>query len=757
LARVFVGGVHVDWARVLPAGNRVELPTYAFQHDRYWPEGTLAMPRPSLAAPAGRAGDDSRFWTAVQDGDLASLALDADRPLRELLPELAAWRLREQDRSVTAGWRYRVGWVPVAERDAAALSGRWLVVSGSAGASPAAEIGRILAARGAEVRLVLVPAGTADRTALAALVDEPAAGGSGPLAGVLSLLALEEDPLPGLAAVPHGLAATLALVQALGDLGLDAPLWLATRGAVATGPRETLTNPVQAQVGGLGRVVALEHPDRWGGLIDLPATLDERSAARLVAVLAGRGEEEIAIRAAGVLGRRITHAPQPQADRTWKPRGGALITGGTGAIGGRVARRLAAEGTPRLLLTSRSGPSAAGAADLAASSAHAGARVDIVACDAGDRAELTGLLAWVAGDITAVMHTAGVLDDGVLERQSPERLATVLQAKAVSAALLDELTADLDLEAFVLFSSSAATLGSPGQGNYAAANAYLDALAESRRARGRAALSVAWGLWGGGGLGDSTETIRTRMHRMPMPAMDPELGVRALFEALQAGDTALTVMDVDWAQLASGPGSAGLRSRPLVRDLPEVRQLLAAPAAATGEPALDEDELSRRLSGLPRAEQERVLTDIVRAEAAVVLGHTSPDAVQPASTFKKLGFDSLSGVELRNRLTTATGLRLPATLVFDHPTPQEFAAWLLTELAPQEKVAVPILDELTRFEAVVLGKPADDAVRDEVSERLRRLLDAMAASSAEKSRSEREAELGAATDDELFALVEELE
>jgi acyl carrier protein len=239
-----------------------------------------------------------------------------------------------------------------------------------------------------------------------------------------------------------------------------------------------------------------------------------------------------------------------------------------------------------------------------------------------------------------------------------------------------------------------------------------------------------------------------------MPAMDPQLGVQALFEALQGNDPVLTVMDVDWPQMAA---TADLANSPFVRDLPEVRQLAAAPAAKTGEPALDEGELARRLSGLSRPEQERVLAELVRTEAAAVLGHHSADAVQAKTTFKELGFDSLSGVELRNRLNAATGLRLPATLVFDHPTPQAFAAWLLTELAPEEKVSVPILDELDRLEAAVQAKPADDAVRDEVTERLRRLLDAIGTSAAEKSRSEREAELGAATDDELFALVEELE
>ncbi|MFE2700050.1 type I polyketide synthase, partial [Streptomyces mirabilis] len=254
-----------------------------------------------------------------------------------------------------------------------------------------------------------------------------------------------------------------------------------------------------------------------------------------------------------------------------------------------------------------------------------------------------------------------------------DRLESVLAAKAASAALLDELTADLD--AFVLFSSASATLGAAGQGNYAAANAYLDALAENRRSRGLAGLSVAWGAWAGAGLAGASEAARHRTAQGPMPAMDPRLAVRALGEALDGSDSALTVMDVDWVQLA-----ADVHEMPLVRDLPEIRQLaVTGPSAATV--LRGDGELTRRLAGLSRAEQDRTLTEIVRGEAARVLGYPSADAVEAGRAFTDLGFDSLTAVELRNGLNAATGLRLSSTLVFDYPTPSVLAAHLRSELA----------------------------------------------------------------------------
>ena len=497
------------------------------------------------------------------------------------------------------------------------------------------------------------------------------------VSGVVSLLGLDEAPVPGLPVVPGGLAGTLALLQALGDAGITAPLWVLTCGAVAARPDEGLASPVQAQVWGLGRSAALEHPDRWGGLIDVPPVLDER-APGCAACWPAAGEDQVAIRGAGVLVRRLVRASAPpRGGRGWSPRGTALVTGGTGAIGGHVARCLAAAGVPRVVLASRSGPGAAGAAGLAAEVAAAGAGVSVVACDAASRAGLAGLLDWIGAGgppLRAVLHAAGVLDDGMLDGLDTARLARVLAVKSAGAAYLDELTRDMSLDAFVLFSSAAGTLGSAGQGNYAAANAYLDALAQARHARGQAATSVAWGLWGGRGLAEAA-VVQRRMRQGGLVEMAPELALQALRQAVEHDETVLTVLDADWTRLALGPGGV----RPLLRDLPEAGQLMRQAAGQAG-PGGSRGELARRLAALSGAEQRRVLVELVRAEAAAVLGHSSPDAVEAGRAFKDRGFDSLTAVELRNRLSAVSGLRLPSTLVFDYPTPVVLADHLRAEL-----------------------------------------------------------------------------
>ena len=496
---------------------------------------------------------------------------------------------------------------------------------------------------------------------------------AGLVRGVLSLLALDESPVPGHPVVPAGLAGTLALVQALGDAGVDAPLWAATRGAVAPGPGEALASPVQAMAWGLGRVAAQEHRDRWGGLVDLPAALDERTATRLCAVLAGCGENEVAIRGAGMLARRLARAPLPRDREPWVPGGTVLVTGGTGALAGHVARWLARLGTPRTVLASRSGPAGFGLAELAADLAGAGTGAEVIACDVAERPQVAGLLARIGAGgppLAGVLHTAGVLDDGLLDGLGAGRLATVLAAKAAGAAHLDELTREASLEQFVLFSSAAATFGGAGQGNYAAANAFLDGLAQQRAARGLAGLSIAWGPWAGG-MAQANEAVRQRMRRGSLPEMDPGLAVRALGQALAGGDSLLAVMDVDWSRFTASP---------FLRDLPDVARLAreAGPAAG-GE--LTQDSLAQRLAGVPKARQVQVLADLIRAEVAGVLGHASAEEIEADRAFGDLGFDSLTSLEMRQHLAAATGLKLPATLLFDYPTPAVLARHLHDRVA----------------------------------------------------------------------------
>ncbi|MFE1447397.1 SDR family NAD(P)-dependent oxidoreductase [Streptomyces olivaceoviridis] len=439
----------------------------------------------------------------------------------------------------------------------------------------------------------------------------------------------------------------------------------------------TGTDPAGAAAGGLVRSAQSENPGRIV-LVEAEAG-DEPDAGRLAEAVA-TGEPHLAYRDGTWQVPRLTRVTDGAADDeetgddSGLGGGTVLLTGASGALGRILARHLVAErGVRHLLLVSRSGAPD----DLVAELAALGAEVTSAACDVADRAALAAVLDAVPADrpLTAVIHAAGVLADGVLTSLTPERIDTVFRPKADASWNLHELTAGLDLAAFVLFSSSAATLGSPGQANYAAANAYLDALAVHRRTLGLPAHSLAWGLWAqaGGMTGTLDETDLTRIARGGVAPLETEEGVALFDAALRGADPAVLPVKLDMASLrAQGEGLA-----PLFRALVPVRRAGAATGPGAGGGA---DGLRDRLAGLLEAEREPFLTELVQSHVATILGYRSAQDVGRTLAFRELGFDSLAAVELRNRLSAATGLRLPATLVFDHPTPAGLARHLLGEL-----------------------------------------------------------------------------
>ncbi|PHQ52005.1 3-ketoacyl-ACP reductase, partial [Streptomyces cinnamoneus] len=447
-------------------------------------------------------------------------------------------------------------------------------------------------------------------------------------------------------------------------------LVLVTRGAVAVGG-EGVADLAHAAVWGLVRSAQSENPGRFV-LVDA----DEELPADLLGAVVASGEPQVAVRAGAVRVPRLVRAVVPAGEQEPASWGGTvLITGGTGALGAVVARHLvAAGGVERLVLTSRRGPDAPGAVELRDELVALGAaEVTIAACDVADRDDLAGLLSRIEPPLSAVVHTAGVLDDGVVESLTAERLDTVLRPKVDAALNLHELTRDLDLSAFVLFSSAAGLFGAAGQGNYAAANAFLDALALQRRAGGLPAQSLAWGLWAqdGGMTGGLSEADVSRMTRAGLRPLSEAEGLALLDAARAVDDAVLAPIHLNTSVLAGQP------------ELPVVlRGLVRAPAARRVADAGrgQESGLKERLLATPEADRERVLLDLVRTHVAAVLGHGSPDAVQPLRAFKEVGFDSLTAVELRNRLNADSGLRLPSTLVFDHPTPSAIAELLRAEL-----------------------------------------------------------------------------
>uniref|UniRef100_UPI00131AF748 type I polyketide synthase n=1 Tax=Amycolatopsis anabasis TaxID=1840409 RepID=UPI00131AF748 len=471
----------------------------------------------------------------------------------------------------------------------------------------------------------------------------------------------------------------LALVRSwLADERLTAArLVFVTRGAVATGDGEELGDLAGAAVWGLVRSAQSEHPGRFV-LLDID---DNDASFRKLPVALAQDEPQLALRGGAVRVPRLGRVPVPANRGTaFDPAGTVLITGGTGTLGGLVARHLVAEhGVRHLVLASRRGAAATGAAELVAELGELGAEVTVAACDAADREALAGLLARIPAEhpLTGVVHTAGLLDDGVVESLTPERLEAVLRPKVDAAVHLHELTKDLELGAFVLFSSLAGVLGAPGQGNYAAANAFLDALAQHRRAHGLPALSLAWGLWAQSSemTGDLEAAEVDRMRRSGMTALSSREGIALFDAALGANEAVLAPAHIDLAPLRSRADEIPAMLRGLVR-APSRRAEKAGPGSA--------DALRQRLAGLAEvAEQENVLVELLQAQVAGVLGFDTANAVDPDRAFSEIGFDSLTALELRNRLNAATGLRLPATLVFDYPTPAALAIHLRTELAPE--------------------------------------------------------------------------
>ncbi|MFC5059211.1 type I polyketide synthase, partial [Saccharothrix xinjiangensis] len=565
LAEAHVHGVEVDWTPLLDGGRLVDLPTYPFQHQRYWPR--------------------------VE-------ALTAE------------------------DWRYRVAWRRVTEARRAP-TGHWLAVVPADGA--------VIPELGPHVDIVEV-----DRLAERL--------GGGEVDGVLSFLAPQD---------------TLTALRLLVGADVVVPLWLVTSGAVAATPGDVVRDPGQAQLWGLGLTIGLEQPHRWGGLVDLPEVVDDQVRDRLFAVLSG-DEDQVAVRADGAYARRLVRAPRDRGGRAWRPRGTVLVTGGTGGLGAHVARWLVRHGAEQVVLAGRRGPDAPGVAELVA---ELGDRVAVAACDVADRAAVRDLLASLPG-LTAVVHAAGVGQHGTPVTEIDD-LDDVLRAKVVGAENLDALLDHDALDAFVLFSSGAGVWGGGGQGAYAAANAHLDALARRRRAKGGNATSIAWGAWAGEGMASGAAGERFR--RLGVVEMDPLVAVRALRELDEPN---VVVADIDWS--AFGPSYAVARRRPLLDEV-------FTPDAAEGPEA-----------------PHPVVADalpLVRAHVAAVLGMESGDAVDVRRAFKDLGFDSVTAVELRNRLAGATGARLPTTVVFDHPNCAALADYLGAGPAPERTATRAAADE----------------------------------------------------------------
>jgi NAD(P)-dependent dehydrogenase (short-subunit alcohol dehydrogenase family)/acyl carrier protein len=554
---------------------------------------------------------------------------------------------------------------------------------------------------------------------------------------VVVVAALGEVDLSDRVAAAHAqVERMLGLLQAwLAEPALaDTRLAIVTRAALAVREDEH-PDPVAAAVLGLVRSAQSEHPGRVV-LLDV----DDIQMELAWDALLDADEPQLALRDATLYAPRLITSDVPALPAALDRDATTLIVGGTGGIGAILARHLASDGHRRLLLISRSGPGAAGASELVDELAALGCEAIVAACDAADRDQLATVLATISPKhpLRAVIHAAGVLDDATIETLSADLLHRVLRAKIDSAEHLHDLTHDQPLTEFVLFSSAAATLGSPGQANYAAANAYLDALAHQRQHAGPPGRALAWGLWATtsamtDNLGD---TGTQRLARLGISPLSTEHGLE-LFDRALATPTAILV--------AAALNSTALHSQARVNALPALlRGLIRTPKRRHRDSA---GTLAHRLASLPQDQWHTTVLDIVRDQVAAVLGH-QPHAIDTNRKFKDLGFDSLTAIELRNALTQITGLTLPATIIFDHPTPTALAYHLLTQVG-EVAAPRPVIDqELERIEALFESTAGDE--RERVCARLRALLAAAQPTNGNDARTRIES----ATAEEIFEFID---
>ena len=460
-------------------------------------------------------------------------------------------------------------------------------------------------------------------------------------AGMLSLLGFAAGTAP----IPQ-------LVRALGELGFDGPLWCATTSAVSVGSDGTAVDPEQALQWGLGRVAAAEFPDRWGGLVDLPKSLDASVLGSLGAVLSHADEDQVALRHDGVFVRRIQRLGRSGAD-PWRASGTVLVTGADGAMGQRLAKWLAEAGADRVVLA---GPEA-----VAAEWRDAGVAATVRACDVGDRVAVAHLLDGIDDDhpLTAVVHVVGTQAEVAL----PDIDRDELLRAAAGASNLDHLLGARHLNAFVLISPATGMWGAAGGSTSAAASAYFAGLAQRRRSLGLAATAIGWDMLSEMGTG-------TR-------PMDPDAALAAIEHAVESGEAEALIAAIDWDQ----PESVLARTRAgsLFADLPEFRRMRAHHDQA----AKDHSSLRSELAMMTPEDQERTLVELIRSEIAAVLRYDSVDDIEPTSAFLELGLDSISGLQIRKRLATATGLELSVRMVIEQPTTLELAGYLRARIAEQ--------------------------------------------------------------------------
>ncbi|MFG2531756.1 KR domain-containing protein, partial [Streptomyces sp. NPDC048516] len=646
-------GTHINWTEFFKGTNahHTELPTYPFQHKRYW----IATDAPGTGNDA-KGSSEERFWDAVERADLDALAttlrlpVDQRESLATLLPAMSTWRRQRH-------WTYHVIWEPVPEPARSSTPKTWLLVRPLEGR--ATGLSESLTALGDRVIDIATKVTVQDGSGLADLLREALAGEQA-VDCVLSLLALDDGP----EAPAAGLSATVALTRTLDELGVTAPLWLATSAGLSVTPSDSPDDPRQAAFWGLGQALAAERPDFPYGLVDLPAAVDVPMAGRLSGLLAADGEHQLALRPSGAFARRLAAADVAgDGAEPWQPSGTLLLAGAANPLGARLVRWAAGHHGAHVLFLL--GPGDAESPVVAELRSDLGERITVVSCDLADAAARAELLrtARAGQRVSAVVHVATYAGAPAVEARAGTSVEWALN-EADIAAQLDVLAREADAEVFVLLSSVTGMFGVPGLGDTALAHASIDATAGVRRAAGLPVLQLSVVPEQEANPGIGPLGIR------PVP---PETVPSLVERARELDGESLVIADVDWEQQATRVGAL---HRGLFRGIPATH---TEPVPAS----VPDRSLAAQLGEVPEDERFEFLLALVRRQSAALLGHCTPDGVDADADFLSLGFSSITALELSTRLRDA-GVALSPTDLYDYPTPTELAEHLLAVLGGGE-------------------------------------------------------------------------
>jgi acyl transferase domain-containing protein len=740
LGALYVQGARIDWPSFDRAYQRrkVILPTYPFQRKRYWISNEQAT------APGTPMAVQTPLVNLLDQGDLPQLlhlvqhGQDFSTAEQTLLPKVLQALVQQQaaqrHTAKVDEWLYEIAWQPQAHPDQNSphAGGAWLILADQGGWGEA--LAHQIADRGGQPRLVYAQCNASqtqrngkfpvqvidptDPQAIAALLafvpDQPALIGVIHLWGLDSLAQESLTTAALIATQQIGCGALLALVQGMARLPAGAKLWVVTQNAQAVQPTDPPLALPQAALWGLGRTIAQEHPERWGGLLDIDAAFTPVTPAHaaqvLTALLTQGTETQLALRGEQGYHARLVRATPALRPVAIRPDATYLITGGVGALGLHAAQWLADQGARHLCLTSRRGVTTAAQQAVVQALQAQGVAVQVAKTDVSDEAALRTLWAELtagAAPVRGILHTAGVLDDGVLLNQEWSRFATVLAPKVQGSWLLHQLSQSLDLDFFVLYSSVAALLGPMGQGNYAAANSFQDGLAHYRRQQGLPAVSINWGAWGDAqgysGMAGTTE----KLHLAGITPLQPADGRLALQRMVGAAGQTM-VCPLDWSQVPLPP--------------PPSRALLADWLDAT-DAEVTQVTLGEQLQSLPVGERYQSLVSYLQTQVSQILQLDEPASRQQG--FADMGMDSLMALTLKQRLTGAIGVTLPTTLALEYPSVERLADYLWQEvlgLAEEPSAVDPAPADVSITDTL------DDLSQDELAQLLAQKLGALATS-----------------------------